>query len=81
MPMNQIQFQRGMPLREFYAMYGTEQQCEDELEKTRWPSGFRCPHCGHAEYTLVHQGHQQLRQCRLPWPGKAAKIVVVDRSS
>ena len=68
MPMNQIQFQRGMPLREFYAMYGTEQQCEDALEKTRWPSGFRCPIMMRTcrVHASVHQGHQQLRHMSMP---------------
>ncbi len=64
MSMNRIQFQRGMPLAEFYAQYGTEQQCEAALEKIRWPNGFHCPRCGHTEYTLVNQGKQRLRQCR-----------------
>ena len=64
MSMNRIQFQRGMPLAEFYAQYGTEEQCETALEKVRWPKGYHCPRCGHNEYTLVHQGNQRLRQCR-----------------
>jgi len=81
MPMNQIQFQRGMPLREFYAMYGIEQQCESALEKTRWPDGFRCPHCGHAEYTLVHQGHQQLRQCRACHHQASLRVDTIFESS
>lgn len=64
MAMNQIQFQRGLSLPEFLARYGTEAQCEAAVERARWPNGFRCPRCGHCEYTLVHQGRQRLRQCR-----------------
>ena len=64
MPMNAIQFQKGLSLPEFMQRYGTETQCEAALEKMRWPKGFRCPRCSHSEYTLVHQGNQRLRQCR-----------------
>jgi len=64
MPMNRIQFQRGMSLAEFYAQYGTEQRCEAALEKIRWPNRFHCPRCGHTEYTRVPQGQQRLYQCR-----------------
>ena len=43
-----IQFQKGLSLSEFQRFYGTEEQCEAALEKTRWPDGFRCPRCkGH----------------------------------
>ena len=35
MPMNTIQFQRGLSLPQFYAVYGTEQQCECALVATR----------------------------------------------
>ena len=53
MPMNPIQFQRGMPLPEFFAGYGTEAQCEATLARARWPHGFRCPACGHEDYTCL----------------------------
>ncbi|EAY57134.1 MAG: probable transposase [Leptospirillum rubarum] len=37
MSMNRIQFQKGLSLPEFQSLYGTEEQCEAVLEKTRWP--------------------------------------------
>jgi transposase-like protein len=54
MAKNEIQFQPGMSLPAFLERYGTEAQCREALMRTRWPGGFRCPHCGHA-------GHCQLR--------------------
>jgi len=38
--------QPGLSLSQFidkYGKYGTEQKCEEVLEKSRWPEGFRCP--------------------------------------
>ena len=46
MPQNPIQFQHGMSLSELIAQYGTEAQCEQALERARWPGGFVCPECG-----------------------------------
>ena len=43
MAMNKIQFQAGLSLPAFLAQFGTEAQCEDSLEQSRWPQGFRCP--------------------------------------
>jgi hypothetical protein len=40
MPQNTIQFQLGQSLAEFFALYGTEAQCEAALERRRWPAGF-----------------------------------------
>lgn len=46
MPMNRVQFQKGLSLPEFMDRYGTEEQCEQALVAARWPSGFVCPACG-----------------------------------
>ena len=45
MPMNKIQFQAGVSMPDFFARYGTEDQCAAELRQMRWPDGFRCPRC------------------------------------
>jgi hypothetical protein len=60
-----IQFQRGLPLIEFVARYGTEAQCTHEVERQRWPGGFECPHCSAREqpYRVAH-GRRTVLQCR-----------------
>jgi hypothetical protein len=46
MPMNRVQFQKGLSLPEFMDRCGTEEQCEQALVAARWPGGFVCPACG-----------------------------------
>lgn len=46
MPINHVQFQRGLSLREFIERYGDQAQCEAALAAARWPDGWRCAHCG-----------------------------------
>lgn len=46
MPMNRVQFQRGLSMPEFMDQYGTDAQCEAALTAARWPNGFACPPCG-----------------------------------
>ena len=64
MAMNQIQFQAGLSLPAFLAQFGTEAQCEDSLEQSRWPQGFRCPGCGHAEHYVLKSGGRKTFQCQ-----------------
>lgn len=64
MPMNRIQFQPGISMPEFFARYGTEEQCTAALTALRWPDGFRCPRCGSAAHYLVGHGARRLFQCR-----------------
>jgi len=33
----------------FLVRFGTHEQCREYLFKARWPSGFRCPACGHGD--------------------------------
>lgn len=49
MPMNRVQFQPGLSMREFLSLYGTEDSCEEALIARRWPRGFECPRCGLCE--------------------------------
>ena len=56
MPMNRVQFQPGLSMPEFFRQFGTEAQCEAALERTRWPEGFRCPHCGQATHYVLRIG-------------------------
>ena len=45
---------------------GTEAQCADALFGWRWPAGFVCPECGHAEdFTALRTREpMQCRHCR-----------------
>ncbi|MCD9007953.1 transposase, partial [Luteimonas sp. XNQY3] len=45
MAMNRVQFQLGLSLPAFLKRYGSERQCEQALEASRWPDGFVCPRC------------------------------------
>lgn len=57
MPINRIQFQPGLSMREFFDRYGTEANCQAALQAARWPQGFACPECGgSARTSFVRQG-------------------------
>jgi transposase-like protein len=63
MAKNRVQFQKGLSLPEFQAAYGTEAQCAEQLFAWRWPNGFVCPECGHADgYTEIKT--RELLQCK-----------------
>jgi ribosomal protein L37AE/L43A len=67
MPMNRVQFQPGMSLREFQARYGTEAQCRVALQCARWPNGFRCPSCDgreHSHFERLGRSYWQCSTCR-----------------
>ena len=64
MAMNRIQFQQGLSLPAFQSQFGTEEQCADALEASRWPEGFRCPECGSANYYLLKGGKHKTFQCK-----------------
>jgi transposase-like protein len=61
--MNRVQFQPGLSMPEFFRQFGTEAQCEAALERTRWPEGFRCPHCGQAAHYVLRVGVRKAFQC------------------
>jgi ISXO2-like transposase domain/Transposase zinc-ribbon domain len=63
MPMNRVQFQKGMSLGEFMRSYGTEEACERELESQRWQEGFVCPSCGSREFSNFRRGRLLYRHC------------------
>jgi transposase-like protein len=63
MAMNRIQFQPGLSLMEFQQHFGTEAQCEDALERTRWPDGFVCGGCGNTGHCVVWHGRVKTFQC------------------
>lgn len=64
MAQNNVQFQKGMSLPEFLALYGTEEQCFNALFEWRWPKGFLCSECGSAKSCrLTTRKLQQCHQC------------------
>ena len=64
MAMNRIQFQPGLSLPAFLARFGREAQCEEALERSRWPQGFRCPECGEAGHYVLNVGAHKTFQCK-----------------
>ena len=65
MAKNKVQFQKGMPLTQFLAQYGKEEQCENSLFKLRWPMGFQCPNCGHTKHCKLNsRAVFQCNKCR-----------------
>ena len=63
MSRNLIQFQPGLSLPRFIRNYGTESQCESALEASRWPNGFRCPHCNDSRHSTYLRSRRKLYQC------------------
>lgn len=64
MAKNQVQFQKGLSLRDFLSRYGSEEQCHRSLFGWRWPAGFRCPQCGHGGYCeIAGRGLYQCHRC------------------
>jgi transposase-like protein len=49
-------------LAEFQRLFSTEDACRRYLIESRWPDGYRCPRCQHAEAYPVARG--VLLQCR-----------------
>ena len=63
MATNRVQFQRGLPMREFLEHYGTEDGCEEALRASRWPQGFACPVCGGAASCSFRREGRLYWQC------------------
>ena len=63
MSINRVQFQKGLSLHGFLEIYGSERQCRDALQRSRWPEGFRCPECGDGAHSRFERGGQQYFQC------------------
>lgn len=63
MPMNRVQFQKGLSLPVFLQRYGTEAACERALLQARWPSGFECPRCQARRATTFERRGRTHWQC------------------
>ncbi len=58
-----IQFQNGLSLPEFIDKFGTRNQCESHLYKTKWPSGFTCTKCGSKDAVSFNKGKHTVFEC------------------
>lgn len=54
--------QTPMSLIEFQQKFATEEACQQHLFRIRWPSGYRCPRCGHDKASFHSTRH--LYQCK-----------------
>jgi transposase-like protein len=63
MPLNKIQFQKGLAFKDFLGLYGSEEKCQAALAVARWPKGFSCPQCGHFGHCIVYHGKCMTYQC------------------
>lgn len=51
-------------LAEFQARFADEDACRNYLAACRWPDGYRCPQCGHAEsFQLPRRSLWQCKSC------------------
>ena len=64
MSMNHIQFQPSLTMPDFLKQFGTEEQCETELERARWPQGFVCPCCTHMGLSVFKVELHKTFQCQ-----------------
>ena len=63
MPINQVQFQRGLSMAEFMDRYGSEEQCEEVVMTSRWPAGFTCPRCAGTQHSRFRRDGLLYLQC------------------
>lgn len=49
-------------LLEFQEKFNNEEACEEFLFQMRWPNGYRCPRCGHNNYS--YHSTRKLYQCK-----------------
>ena len=63
MASQQIQFQQGMSIAQFLAIFGTEAQCVEAVKASRWPSGCYCLRCDSTAHCVVGHGARRLFQC------------------
>ena len=67
MAQNKVQYQRGLPMLEFFELYGSHERCEDAIRGWRWPEGFVCPRCQgnwHSKFRRQDRLYFQCSACR-----------------
>lgn len=53
--------QEHLSLLEFQQTFSSEETCMEHLFRLRWPEGYRCPRCGHEQYSF--HSTRMLYQC------------------
>lgn len=53
-----------MNVIDFQDMFPTDEACHNYLCLIRWPDGFRCPHCNHADAWKLKSGIYRCKGCR-----------------
>jgi len=52
-------------LLKFQREFSTDEACAEHLRKIRWPSGFKCPRCGHGEAWFIRTRNiMDCKECR-----------------
>jgi hypothetical protein len=75
MARNPVQFQKGLGLAEFNALYGREDKCHAALIRMRWPEGFVCGKCGERKHSYANSRRVfQCSVCRTQTTVKAGTI-------
>ena len=67
MAQNRVQYQHGLPIFEFFEIYGSHEQCEVVVRAWRWLGGFVCPRCDqtwHSEFRRASSLYFQCSACR-----------------
>lgn len=69
-------------LIEFEEWFRTDAQCQEYLERMRWPDGFRCPRCGHPSgWKTGRSGLWECANCRHQTTVTAGTILEGTRKS
>ena len=63
MAQNKVQYQRGLPMLEFFDLYGSQECCEEAVRGWRWAEGFVCPRCQSAWHSEFRRNERLFFQC------------------
>jgi transposase-like protein len=70
-----------MTLTEFMEQFGTEDACREYIYRKRWPNGFVCPKCGHAEhFNIKSRNKYQCKACAHQTTATAGTIMDKTRT-
>ncbi len=62
---NKVQFQPGVSVQRFLKQFGTEAQCREQVFRSKWPTGYKCPRCTNEKsYYIETRALFQCAACR-----------------